>query len=62
MSRFLNAQIIWKLLKTDIYSAHVIYFAYEALSDFTPSVLLALLINYFLVRPSVGELLCACYC
>lgn len=62
MSRFSNSQMIWKLLKTDTYSAPVIYFADEALTDFTPSVLLALLINSFLVRAPFGELLCAYYC
>lgn len=58
MSRFSNSQMISqiKLLKTDTYSALVINFADEAVTDFTPSVLLALLINSFLVRALVQEL------
>lgn len=62
MSRFSNSQMIWKLLKTDTSSALEIYFADEALTDFTPSVLIALLINSFPVRAAFGELLCAYYC
>lgn len=55
-------KIIWKPFKTDIHSVHVIYFANEVLSNFTPSVLLVLFINYFLVRASARELLWGCYC